>query len=195
MSKKQNRHSWNLPEQKQAIGSAKAIATTARILLGLRRFEVGKKYIEFMVEQARIDKDLFEGGTKHILVPMLPLAVELCLKSLKAQGGNKFIKTHNLKSLWQDLRKRDRWEMRKRVGNSKYAMFGQEQREAYGIAESLRTLDELIEVYQEDFVDWRYVSDGVKRLRKGNKSIIIEEAFMDFFRIVNACAEYHKERY
>ena len=46
---------------------------------------------------------------------MLPFAVELCLKALKAQGGNEFIRTHNLKLLWEDLKTGEQRAVRKRV--------------------------------------------------------------------------------
>ena len=46
---------------------------------------------------------------------MLPFAVELCLKALKAQGGNEFIRTYNLKLLWEDLKTGEQRAVRKRV--------------------------------------------------------------------------------
>ena len=194
MSKRNKSEHWTSVEQKQEIGSAMAIATTANLLLGLRWSEPGKHYTDLMVEQAGIDRNLCDGGTKYILIPMLPFAVELCLKALKAQGGNEFIRTHNLKSLWQDLSEGEQAEVRRRVENPECRKHESKQREACGITGQMRTLDEVIEAHQNDFDDWRYVADGVKKLTTEKGSISIDEAFMDLFRIVNACVEYHKER-
>ena len=194
MSKRPKREHWTSIEQRQAIGSAMAIATTANLLLGLRWSEPGKQYTDFMVVQEGMDKDLCDGGTKYILIPMLPFAVELCLKALKAQGGNGFLRTHNLKFLWNDLRNGEHPELRKRIDDPKSRKQDRKQREALGITDKLREVDEIIEAHQNDFEDWRYVPDGVKKLTKEKKLVNIDEAFMDFFRIINACVEYHKER-
>ena len=103
-----------------------AIATTANLLLGLRWTKMGKKYTELMLKQAGMDKELCDAGTNFILISMLPFAVELCLKGLKAQGGNGFVWTHNLKSLWEDLNEEEQAEVRKRVGQSSVQEGGEE---------------------------------------------------------------------
>ena len=185
---------WTPVEQKQAMGSAMAIATTANLLLGLRWTKMGKKYTELMLKQAGMDKELCDAGTKFILIPMLPFAVELCLKGLKAQGGNGFIWTHNLKSLWEDLNEEEQAEVRKRVDNPAWRKEERKQREVRGITEKMRTVDEVIEDHQNDFLDWRYVADGEKNLTEEKKTIRIDEALMDLFRIVCACVVYHKNR-
>ena len=185
---------WTPVEQKQMIGSAMAIATTANLLLGLRGTKIGKKYTGLMVKQAGMDKELCDAGTKYILIPMLPFAVELCLKGIKAQGGNEFIWTHNLKSLWEDLNKKEQAEVRKRAEDPAWRKEERKQRKAFGITGKMRKVDEVIEAHQNDFEDWRYVADGVKKLTKKRKALRIDEAFMDLFRIVHACVEFHKER-
>ena len=185
---------WTPVEQKQMIGSAMAIATTANLLLGLRGTKIGKKYTDLMVKQAGMDKELCDAGTKYILIPMLPFAVELCLKGIKAQGGNEFIWTHNLKSLWEDLNKKEQAEVRKRAEDPAWRKEERKQRKAFGITGKMRKVDEVIEAHQNDFEDWRYVADGVKKLTKKRKALRIDEAFMDLFRIVHACVEFHKER-
>lgn len=194
MSKRQERQHWTSVEQKQAIGSAMAIATTANLLLALRRSEPGKHFTDLMVEQAGMDRDLCDGGTKYILIPMLPFAVELCLKALKAQGGNEFIKTHNLKCLWEDLSKEEQDQVREYMQNPERIKHEVRQRQACGITTDIRTVDQVIETHKNDFNDWRYVVDGVKRLTEKKKAINLDEAFLDFFRIVSACLECHKER-
>ena len=185
---------WTPVEQKQMIGSAMAIATTANLLLGLRGTKIGKKYTDLMVKQAGMDKELCDAGTKYILIPMLPFAVELCLKGIKAQGANEFIWTHNLKSLWEDLNKKEQAEVRKRAEDPAWRKEERKQRKAFGITGKMRKVDEVIEAHQNDFEDWRYVADGVKKLTKKRKALRIDEAFMDLFRIVHACVEFHKER-
>lgn len=183
-----------LLEQKQEIGSAMAIATTANLLLGLRTTEIGKQYADAMVKQAGMDKELCDGGAKYILIPMLPFAVELCLKALKAQGGNEFIRTHNLKCLWEDLCEVERAEVRQRVEDPEWRRQEKKQREAFGITGKMRDVDEVIEVHQNDFVDWRYVADGVKKLTEEKKATSVYQGFMDLFKIVDACVGYHKVR-
>ena len=194
MSKKQKKERWTSVEQQQAIGSAMAIATTANLLSGLRRTELGKQYIEFMIEQEGLDKVLCDEGTQHTPLSMLPFAVELCLKALKAQNGNGFIRTHNLKCLWEDLNKEERVEIRKRVKDPAWRQKEKQQREAYGITGTARTVDEVIEAHRNNFEDWRYVPDGVKNLTEEKEAIRIDEAFIDLFGIVNACVEYHQSR-
>ena len=171
-----------------------AIATTANLLLGLRSTEIGKQYTDVMVDQAGMDKALCDGGTKYILIPMLPFAVELCLKALKAQGGNEFIWTHNLKRLWEDLNKGERAEVRKRVEDPAWGQEDRQQRGALGITGKVRNVEEVIEAHQNDFEDWRYVADGVKKQTEEKKAVSIDEAFLDLFKIVYACVEYHKKR-
>ena len=185
---------WTPAEQEKEIGSAKSIATTANLLFGLRWTDIGKQYTDVMVERAGMDKKLCEGATWFILVPMLPFAVELCLKALKAQGGNEFFWTHNLKLLWEDLEPEERREVRQRVEDPAWRKEERKQRDAFGITGKPRTVDDVIEAHQKDFEDWRYVTDGEKTLTKEKKDIIVEEALMDLFRIVFACAEYHKKR-
>ena len=195
MSKRQpKKERWTSAEQKQEIGSAMAIATTANLLLGLRSTETGKHYTDLMVKQAGMDKELCDGGTKYILIPMLPFAVELCLKALKAQGGNEFIRTHNLKLLWEDLKTGEQRAVRKRVEDPAWRNEERQQREELAITGKPRTVDEVIEAHQNDFEEWRYVADGVKNLTEEKKGASIDEAFMDLFRIVHACVVYHKER-
>ena len=74
---------WATEEQKKEIGSAMAIATTANLLLGLRSTEIGKQYTNSMVTHRGMDRELCQAGTDYILIPMLPFAVELCLKGIK----------------------------------------------------------------------------------------------------------------
>jgi len=80
------------------------------------------------------------------------------------------------------------------VENPEYRKHDSKQREACGITGQIRTLDEVMEAHQDDFDEWRYVADGVKNLTEEKKSISIDEAFIDLFKIINACVEYHKER-
>ena len=194
MNKKPKKSSWTPLDQMQTITTAMAIETTAQLLLGLRRTEEGKKFTDFMVNQEGIDKELCSEGTKIILLSALPFAVELCLKALKAQGGNEFIRTHNLKCLWDDLRKGERAEIRKRVEDTEWRNEEWSRREAHGITGKARTVDDVMEAHQNDFEDWRYVPDGVKKLIEEKKALRIDEAFMDLLRVVNACVEYHVER-
>lgn len=185
---------WTPIEQKKEMGSAKSIATTANLLFGLRSTDIGNQFLDAMVEQAGMDEDLCKGGTWFILVSMLPFAVELCLKALKAQGGEEFFRTHNLKLLWDDLQPEERREIRQRVEDPAWRKEEREQRDAFGITGQPRKVDEVIEVHQNDFEEWRYVTDGEKNLPEEKKGLIVEEALMDLFRIVFACVEYHNER-
>ena len=170
-----------------------AIATSARLLSGLRRTEIGKQYIDFMIKHEELDKVLCDKGTRYPPLSMLPFAVELCLKALKAHGGNEFIRTHDLKLLWEDLKK-EQAEIRKRVEDPGWRKEERKQREAYEITGKTRTVDEVIEAHRNDFEDWRYVPDGVKNLKDEKKALPIDEAFIDLFGIVNACVEYHQSR-
>ena len=81
---------WSTKEQKRQIGSAMAIATTANLLLGLRSTETGRQYTDSMVTHGGMDRELCEAGAEYILIPMLPFAVELCLKGIRSQGGGEF---------------------------------------------------------------------------------------------------------
>ena len=58
-----------------------AIATTASLLLGLRWTRKGGEYANWMVTHGGMDKELCDAGTTHILIPMLPFAVELCVSA------------------------------------------------------------------------------------------------------------------
>lgn len=194
MSKKPKKGHWTPEKQAQSIASAMAIEATAQMLLGLRRTEAGKKYTSFMVKQEGVDKELGGEGTKILLLSALPLAVELCLKALKAQGGKEYIWTHNLKQLWEDLEPEERKKIRKRVDDPAWRKQEWKHREEFRIAGKARTVDEVIEAHQNDFTDWRYVPDGVEKLTEEKKALGIDEAFMDLLRVVNACVEYHVER-
>ena len=194
MSKKPKKGRWTPIEQTQSISSAMAIEATAHMLLGFRRTEAGKKYADFMVSQEGVEKQLCAEGIKIILLSALPFAVELCLKALKAQGGNEFIRTHNLKCLWEDICKGERAVIRERVEDPAWRKQEWKRRKAHRITEKARTVDEVIEAHQNDFEDWRYVPDGVKKLTEAKKCLRIDEAFMDLLRVVNACVEYHMER-
>ena len=184
---------WTTEEQKTQIGSAMAIATTAGLLLGLRWSEIGKEYTNWMVTQVGMDRELCEeAGTKHILISMLPFAVELCLKGIRSQGGGEFLWKHNLKSLWNDLDETERIEIRRRVAARRDEE--RTQREILGIPEKMRTVDQVIDDHQNDFEDWRYVVDGEKKLTDEKRARRIDEAIMDLYGIVYACVEYHQSR-
>ena len=185
---------WTVEEQKKALGSAMAIATTANLLLGLRWTEIGKEYTNSMVARGGMDKELCEAGTKYILIPMLPFAVELCLKGIKSQGRSKFLKTHNLKSLWEDLDEEEQAEIRRRVEDTAWRNEERTQREALGITDAIRTVDQVIEDHQNDFQDWRYVVDGENNLTEERETMRINESIMDLYKIVYACVEYHQSR-
>ena len=124
---------WTEEEQRKQVGSAMAIATTANLLLGLRWAETGKKYTNWMVTQEGMDKELCETAGTHMLIYMLPFAVELCLKGLRSQSGGKFRRTHNLKSLWQDLDEAEQAELRTRVEDPAWKNEKRTRREALGI--------------------------------------------------------------
>ena len=184
---------WTTEEQKRQIGSAMAIATTANLLLGLRQTEAGRNYLNAMVTDGGMDGQLGEAGTEYILIPMLPFAVELCLKGIKSQGGE-FLWTHNLKSLWEDLDENERVGIRTRIEDAAWRSYERIRRDALAIAGAMRTVDEVIEVHQNDFADWRYVVDGVRNLTEDKEQVRIDEAIMDFFGIVYASIEHHKSR-
>ena len=184
---------WATEEQKKEIGSAMAIATTANLLLGLRSTEIGKQYTNSMVTHREMDRELCQAGTDYILIPMLPFAVELCLKGIKSQGGE-FLWTHNLKSLWEDLDEVERLGVRKRVENAAWRSEERIWREALDITGAMRTVDQVMEVHQNDFAQWRYVIDGERNLTEAREQVRIDEAIMDLYGIVYACVEYHKSR-
>ena len=169
-----------------------AIATTANLLLGLRCTQAGRKYIDSMVTQGGMDKDLCETAGTHMLIYMLPFAVELWLKGIRSQGGGGFIRTHNLESLWKDLDEAEQAEIRKRVDDPAWRSEERVLREALGITDAMRTVDRVIEVHQNDFEDWRYVVDGERNLTEEKEQVRIDEAIMDLYGIVYACVEYHK---
>ena len=185
---------WTPAQQKKKIGSAQSIATTANLLFGLRSTGIGTQFLDMMVDQEGMDEDLCKGATWFILISMLPFAVELCLKALKAQGGDEFFWTHNLKLLWEDLESEERSEIRRRVEDPAWRKEERKLRVAFGITGQPRAVDKVIKVHQNDFENWRYVIDGEQKLPKDLKGLIIEEALMDLFRVVFACAEFFKER-
>ena len=185
---------WSTEEQKRQIGSAMAIATTANLLLGLRSTETGRQYTDSMVTHGGMDRELCEAGAEYILIPMLPFAVELCLKGIRSQGGGEFFWTHNLKLLWKDLDEAEQAEIRKRVEDPAWRSEERIRREALGIMDAMRTVDRVIEVHQNDFEQWRYVVDGERNLTKEKEEVRIDEAIMDLYGIVCACVEYHKSR-
>ena len=171
-----------------------AIATTANLLLGLRWTERGREYTNWMVAHERMDKELCGAGTRYILIPMLPFAVELCLKAIRSLDGAECIYTHNLKSLWNDLDEPERAEIRRRVNDPAWRREEGIRREALGITEAMRTVDQVIEIHQNDFEDWRYVANGERNLREERKRVRIDEALLDLYGIVYACVEYHQSR-
>ena len=185
---------WRPEEQEKHIGEAMAIATTANLLLGLRSTETGRQYANSLVTRGEMDRELCEGGTEYILIPMLPFAVELCLKAIRSQSGSRFLWTHNLRSLWNDLHEAEREEIRKRVEDPARRSEEMVCRKALGITGAMRAVDRVIEVHQDDFERWRYVVDGERSLTEEQKEVRIDEAIMDLFGIVYACVEYHMSR-
>ena len=171
-----------------------AIASTANLLLGLRSTDTGRQYLRSMVTHAGMDSELCEAGAQYILIPMLPFAVELCLKAIKSQGGCSFLWTHNLKSLWADLVEEERRAIRERVRDPAARLEEGLRREAFGITGAVRTVDRVIRIHQSDFERWRYVVDGEKDLTNEQEHVDIAEAIMDLYGIVAACVEYHKSR-
>ena len=186
------RRHWTTEEQRKQIGSAMAIATTANLLLGLRCTETGKEYVDSMVTRGGMDRELCDGGTWYILMPMLPFAVELCLKGLKSHGGREFLWTHNLKSLWTDLDAVEQMGIRKRANSPAWRNEEKSRRDALGITGEMRTVDQVIEVHQDDFERWRYVVDGERNLTEEDAHVSTDEAIMDLYGIVFACVEYHQ---
>ena len=169
-----------------------AIATTAALLLGLRRNEIGRKYTAWMVDNVGLDEVLCDGATWHVLVSALPFAVELCLKGIKSQAGGGFLWTHNLDSLWTDLDAAVQREIRNRV-ETRQDWEVNALRRALGVATRTRTVDQVIEVHQNDFKHWRYVVNGESNLTSENRDLEIDEALVDLFEIVHACIEYHQD--
>ena len=188
------RSRWTTEEQRKQIGAAMAIATTANLLLGLRCTDTGKEYVDSMVTRGGMDRELCDGGTWYILIPMLPFAVELCLKGIKSQGGRKFLRTHNLKSLWMDLDEVEQEEIRKRVEDPAWRSEERIRREALSITDATRTVDRVVEVHQDDFKNWRYVVDGERNLTEEGAHVRTDAAIMDLYGIVFACVEYHQSR-
>lgn len=188
------RSRWTTKEQRKQIGAAMAIVTTANLLLGLRYTETGKAYIDSMVTHGGIDRELCDGGTRYILIPMLPFAVELCLKGITSQGMQEFLWTHNLHALWTDLDAVEQMAIRKRVENPAWRNEEKRRRDALGVTGEVRTVDQVIEVHQNDFEHWRYVTDGERNLKAEDADLRIDEAMMDLYGIVVACVEYHQSR-
>jgi len=188
------RDRWTSEEQKKQIGVAMAIATTANLLLGLRCTEKGKEFIGSILTHGGMDSELCDAGAQYILIPMLPFAVESCLKCVKSQGGGEFRRTHNLDLLWKDLDEVERTEIQKLVDCPVWRDGERTLREALGITCEMRTVDQVLETHKNDFVHWRYVVDGEKNLTEELKHLRTDEAIMDLFGIVYACVEYHKSR-
>ena len=185
---------WTTEEQRKHIGSAMAIATTARLLFGLRWTRNGREYANWMVTHGGMDRELCDAGTRYILIPMLPFAVELCLKGIRSLGGAEFIYTHNLKSLWNDLDEAERTEIRRGVNDTVSRSEWGTRRKALDITNAMRTVDQVIEIHQNDFKVWRYVANGERSLMEERKRVRIDEALMDLHGIVCACVEYHQSR-
>lgn len=188
------RSRWTTEEQRKQIGSAMAIATTANLLLGLRCTEAGKEYVDVMVTRGGMDRELCDGGTWYMLIPMLPFAVELCLKGIVSQGGREFCWIHNLKSLWTSLEAVEQLGIRQRVHSPAWRREEKLRRDALGIVGEIRTVDQVIEVHQDDFQHWRYVVDGERNLTEQDAHVRTDEAIMDLYGIVFACVEYHRSR-
>ena len=185
---------WTPEEQQKEIGSAMAIATTANLLLGLRSSKLGKKFEKMMVRQAGMANELYDGGSEYILIPMMPFAVELCLKSIRAQGENEFLWTHNLKLLWRDLSDDDRDQIRNFLTNPLWVKEELKIRNTYGITSRIRSLDNIIEDHQEDFMDWRYVVDGEKKLKPHKSRMQVLEGIMDLYAVVSSCVKFYQLR-
>ncbi len=192
--KSMKRNCWTPKEQRRQLGSAMLIATTANLLLGLRSTEAGRQYADAMVTQGGMDRELCEAGTNFILIPMLPFALELCLKGIRSQGGSEFLRTHNLKSLWTDLAEDEQEAIRKRAEDPVRSSDERMRREALGITAALRTVDQIMEAHQNDFEDWRYPVEGEKKLSEEKARLRIDEGIMDLYRVLYACVEYHKSR-
>ncbi len=185
---------WTPEEQRKHIGSAMAIATTARLLLGLRRTDAGKEYIAWMVTQEGMDEELCKTAGTHILIYELPFAVELCLKGLRSLGAGEFLWTHNLQLLWNDLGEAERIDIRKRVEDRARGSEEKAQRRALGITGAPRTVDQVVGAHQNDFEDWRYVTVGEMNLTEKKARTRIDEAMMDLYGILCACVDHHKSR-
>ena len=188
------RSGWTTIDQYRQIGSAMAIATTANLLLGLRSTDIGRQYVDSLVTRGGMDSELCEAGTEYILIPMLPFAVELCLKGIKSQGGGKFLWTHNLKSLWTDLDENEQAGIRKRAEDPAWRSEERVRRQTLAITDAIRTVDRVIEVHQNDFEHWRYVVEGQRKLTEEQEIVRTDEAIMDLYGLVYACVGYHKSR-
>lgn len=185
---------WTPEEQQKEIGSAMAIATTANLLLGLGSSKPGKKFEKMMVKQIGMANELYDGGSKYILIPMMPFAVELCLKSIKAQGNCEFMWTHNLRLLWQDLSENDRNNIRSILTNPIWVKEESRLRFACGITPNIRSVNQIIEDHKNDFMDWRYVVDGERKLKHDKSRIQVLEGIMDLYAVVMSCVRYHQQR-
>ena len=139
------------------------------------RTELAKLLIYGLFRKIRVlaqDGELCQAGTDYILIPMLPFAVELCLKGIKSQGGE-FLWTHNLKSLWEDLDEVERLGVRKRVEDAAWRSEERIRREALDITGTMRTVDQVMEVHQNDFAQWRYVIDGERNLTEAREQVVL----------------------
>lgn len=187
------RSGWTAEEQRKSIGSAMVIATTAALLLGLQRNQIGREYTAWMVTNVGLDENLCAGATKHVLISTLPFAVELCLKGIKSQTDGEFLWTHNLERLWKDLAEAEQKEIRKRAEAAQNRDVNTLRR-ALGVRPATRTVDQVIAVHQNDFGHWRYVVEGERNLTDENRHLGIDEAIMDLFGIVYACVECYQIR-
>ena len=185
---------WTPEEQGKSIGSAMAIASTANLLLGIPRTSAGRRYRKFMIEEVGMDEELCDGGTWLILTPMLPFAIELCLKSIKSQSGHAFLKSHDLKELWEDLHEGDRSGIKSRLEDPTWKQREERRRSEFGLTGGIRPLHEVLNDHRNDFQNWRYVVEGEKYLTPRVTSISIDESIMDFYGIVFACVTYHQNR-
>ena len=171
-----------------------AIATTANLLLGIAHTDPGHSYMEFMVNHVGMDRDLCKGGTWYILTPMMPFAVELCLKAIKSQRKQEFLKEHDLKKLWEDLCQDDQDGIRNIIEDQAWKQEENRLRFEFGLTGEIRALEDVLDDHRNDFMKWRYVVEGEHNLPPQLASIGIYESVMDLFGTVFACVEYHKKR-
>ena len=108
--------------------------------------------------------------------------------------GGEFLWTHNLKSLWKDLDEVEQVGIRKRVNSPAWRNEERPRRETLGITGEMRTVDQVVEVHQDDFEHWRYVIDGERNLTEERAHVITDETIMDLYGLVYASVEYHQSR-
>ena len=84
--------------------------------------------------------------------------------------------------------------IRKRVNNPAWRSEEKLRRDALGLVGEMRTVDQVIDVHQDDFQHWRYVVDGERNLTEQDAHMRTDEAIMDLYGIVFACVEYHRNR-